>query len=134
MGLTLVRGLVEQHGGTVSARSEGEGKGASSRCGCRSSEPPSEQEATRGPLAGRLPRRSRVVVVEDNDDGREALCALLTRAGFECHSADHGISGIELMDEVPPHVAIVDIGLPGIDGLEFRAPRSREAPAQERLI
>ncbi|WP_437301217.1 chemotaxis protein CheB [Sorangium sp. So ce426] len=127
VGLTLVRGLVEKHGGTVSARSEGEGKGCEFEVRLPISEPSSEQEAARGSLLANIPRRWRVVVVEDNDDGREALCALLSRAGFECHSASHGISGIELMDEVLPHVAIVDIGLPGIDGLEF-ARRVREKP------
>lgn len=132
VGLTLVRGLVEKHGGTVSARSEGEGKGCEFEVRLPISEPPSEQEAARGSLLGKLPRRSRIVVVEDNDDGREALCALLTRAGFECHSANHGISGIELMDEVLPHVAIVDIGLPGIDGLEF-ARRVREKPQHKNV-
>ncbi|WP_437767105.1 chemotaxis protein CheB [Sorangium sp. So ce281] len=132
VGLTLVRGLVEKHGGTVSARSDGEGKGCEFEVRLPISEPSSEQEAARGSLLANIPRRSRVVVVEDNDDGREALCALLARAGFECHSASHGISGIALMDQVLPHVAIVDIGLPGIDGLEF-ARRVREKPQHKNV-
>ncbi|XXX78963.1 chemotaxis protein CheB [Sorangium sp. So ce134] len=127
VGLTLVRGLVEKHGGTVSARSDGEGKGSEFEVRLPIAERSSEKEATRGSPLRKFPRGSRIVVVEDNADSREALCALLKRAGFECHSTDHGISGIELMDEVLPHVAIVDIGLPGIDGLEF-ARRVREKP------
>ncbi|WP_437308034.1 chemotaxis protein CheB [Sorangium sp. So ce388] len=125
VGLTLVRGLVEKHGGTVSARSDGEGKGSEFEVRLPVTERPREKEATRGSLLRKFPKGSRVVVVEDNADGREALCALLKRAGFECHSTDHGIAGIELMDAVLPHIAIVDIGLPGIDGLEF-ARRVRE--------
>ncbi|XXT20984.1 chemotaxis protein CheB [Sorangium sp. So ce429] len=125
VGLTLVRGLVEKHGGTVSARSDGEGKGSEFEVWLPVTERPHEKEATRGSLLRKFPKGSRVVVVEDNADGREALCALLKRAGFECHSTDHGIAGIELMDAVLPHIAIVDIGLPGIDGLEF-ARRVRE--------
>ncbi|WP_437509369.1 chemotaxis protein CheB [Sorangium sp. So ce1099] len=125
VGLTLVRGLVEKHGGTVSARSDGEGKGSEFEVWLPVTERPREKEATRGSLLRKFPKGSRVVVVEDNADGREALCALLKRAGFECHSTDHGIAGIELMDAVLPHIAIVDIGLPGIDGLEF-ARRVRE--------
>ncbi|XXY45872.1 chemotaxis protein CheB [Sorangium sp. So ce269] len=125
VGLTLVRGLVEKHGGTVSARSDGEGKGSEFEVWLPVAERPQEKEATRGSLLRKFPKGSRVVVVEDNADGREALCALLKRAGFECHSTDHGIAGIELMDAVLPHIAIVDIGLPGIDGLEF-ARRVRE--------
>ncbi len=127
VGLTLVRGLVEKHGGTVSARSDGEGKGSEFEVQLPITERTSEKEATRGSHLKKFPKGSRLVVVEDNADSREALCALLKRAGFECHSADHGISGIELMDEVLPHIAIVDIGLPGIDGLEF-ARRVREKP------
>ncbi|WP_437288923.1 chemotaxis protein CheB [Sorangium sp. So ce406] len=125
LGLTLVRGLVEKHGGTVSARSDGEGKGSEFEVRLPITERAYEKETARGSLLRRFPKGSRVVVVEDNADGREALCALLKRAGFECHSTDHGISGIELMDAVRPHIAIVDIGLPGIDGLEF-ARRVRE--------
>ncbi|WP_437835845.1 chemotaxis protein CheB [Sorangium sp. So ce1153] len=125
VGLTLVRGLVEKHGGTVSARSDGEGKGSEFEVRLPVTERPREKEAARGSLLRKFPKGSRVVVVEDNADGREALCALLKRAGFECHSTDHGIAGIELMDAVLPHIAIVDIGLPGIDGLEF-ARRVRE--------
>ncbi|WP_434045598.1 MULTISPECIES: chemotaxis protein CheB [Sorangium] len=125
LGLTLVRGLVEKHGGTVSARSDGEGKGSEFEVRLPITQRAYEKETASGSLLRRFPKGSRVVVVEDNADGREALCALLTRAGFECHSTDHGISGIELMDAVRPHIAIVDIGLPGIDGLEF-ARRVRE--------
>jgi two-component system, chemotaxis family, CheB/CheR fusion protein len=127
VGLTLVRGLVEKHGGTVSARSDGEGKGSEFEVRLPVTERPSEKETTRGSPLERFPRGSRIVVVEDNADSREALCTLLTRAGFECHTTDHGISGLELMDEVRPHIAFVDIGLPGIDGLEF-ARRLREKP------
>ncbi|WP_438008178.1 chemotaxis protein CheB [Sorangium sp. So ce321] len=125
VGLTLVRGLVEKHGGTVSARSDGEGKGSEFEVRLPVTERPREKEAARGTPLRKFPKGSRVVVVEDNADGREALCALLKRAGFDCHSTDHGIAGIELMDAVLPHIAIVDIGLPGIDGLEF-ARRVRE--------
>ncbi|WP_437963007.1 chemotaxis protein CheB (plasmid) [Sorangium sp. So ce119] len=130
LGLTLVRGLVEKHGGTVSARSDGEGKGSEFEVRLPITERAHEKETARGSLLRRFPKGSRVVVVEDNADGREALCALLKRAGFECHSTDHGISGIELMDAVRPHIAIVDIGLPGIDGLEF-ARRVRERRQHE---
>ncbi|WP_437653485.1 chemotaxis protein CheB [Sorangium sp. So ce1182] len=125
VGLTLVRGLVEKHGGTVSARSDGEGKGSEFEVRLPVTKRPREKEAARGTPLRKFPKGSRVVVVEDNADGREALCALLKRAGFDCHSTDHGIAGIELMDAVLPHIAIVDIGLPGIDGLEF-ARRVRE--------
>jgi two-component system CheB/CheR fusion protein len=65
--------------------------------------------------------------VEDNADSREMMAILLKSAGFECHAASDGLLGLELLDEVRPHAALVDIGLPGIDGLEF-ARRVRAHP------
>ena len=132
VGLTLVRGLVEKHGGTVSARSAGEGKGSEFEVRLPVTERSYEDEPTGGLPLKRFPKGSRIVVVEDNADSREALCALLGRAGFECHTTDHGLAGLELMDKVLPHVAIVDIGLPGIDGLEF-ARRLRERPQHKNV-
>jgi two-component system CheB/CheR fusion protein len=60
------------------------------------------------------------------------MAVLLTRAGFECHMACDGPSGLALLDRVTPHVALVDIGLPGIDGLEF-ARRVRDHAAHRRV-
>ncbi len=78
------------------------------------------------------PRRSRLVVVEDNADSRLMLCTLLRRAGFECHPTGDGLSGLALLDEVRPHAAIVDVGLPGIDGLEL-ARRVRASPVHRHI-
>jgi two-component system, sensor histidine kinase len=104
IGLTLVRRLVELHGGSVAARSEGAGKG-------------SEFEV-------RLP--AIVLVVEDNADAREMLKTLLTLAGHRVHEAPDGPTGVRLALEVKPDVALVDIGLPGFDGYEV-ASRIRAA-------
>jgi two-component system CheB/CheR fusion protein len=67
----------------------------------------------------RLPHGAKIVVIEDNQDSRDMLCEILGIAGYECHTAATGISGLALIDEVNPGVAIVDIGLPGIDGYEI---------------
>src|SRR6185369_14753031 len=99
-------GLVEKHGGSVSVRSDGESKGSEFEVRLPVAEWSSEKETTCGFPLRRFSKGSRIVLVEDNADSREALCALLTRAGFECHTTDHGISGLALMDEVLPHVAI----------------------------
>jgi two-component system CheB/CheR fusion protein len=119
IGLTLVRGLVTKHGGTVSARSDGEGKGSEFvvrlPLATRAAAPDQLPQPTR---LG-LPHGSRIVVIEDNADSREMLCALLTRAGFECQSADNGAAGLALIEEFAPAAAVVDIGLPGIDGFEL---------------
>jgi two-component system CheB/CheR fusion protein len=72
------------------------------------------------------------VVVEDNPDSRLMLCELVKLAGFECETADSGRSGLELVERFHPHVALVDIGLPEIDGLEF-ARRIRANATHHRI-
>ncbi|HVV49757.1 MAG TPA: chemotaxis protein CheB [Polyangia bacterium] len=128
VGLTLVRALVHMHGGTVSVNSDGEDKGS--------------EFVVRLPLSPRAPaaappptlstRRqwregTRVAVVEDNADSRDLLCELLTANGFECHAAASGPAGLALLDEVRPAIAILDVGLPEMDGFEL-ARRLRAAP------
>jgi len=118
VGLTLVRGLVTKHGGNVHARSEGEGKGSEFIVHLPLVAAPADKEVPR-PAGIELARGAKLVVVEDNADSREVLCALLTHAGFDCKSSDNGAAGLALIDEFAPVAAIVDIGLPEIDGLEL---------------
>ncbi|HEY0468400.1 MAG TPA: CheR family methyltransferase, partial [Polyangiaceae bacterium] len=119
VGLTLVRGLVTKHGGHVHARSDGEGKGSEFTVHLPIVAAPTANESAHRPPAKELPSGAKIVVVEDNEDSRDVLCTLLTRAGFDCKSSDNGAAGLTLIDEVKPVAAIVDIGLPGIDGLEL---------------
>ncbi len=131
VGLTLVRSLVEMHGGTVTAHSEGAGKGsefvvrlprATGRTGTHALAP------ARPPPA----KGSKVVIVEDNDDSRFVLSAFLQEAGFDCKVASSGPAGLELIHETSPEVAIVDLGLPGMDGLEV-ARRVRSDPKHAEI-
>lgn len=137
VGLTLVKGLVAKHGGTVTARSEGEGKGSELEVRLPLVQRP---VVDTGPLRSGpkrvLPPNARIVVVEDSADSREGLCSLLRLAGFECHASGDGMEGLALIEEVKPHAAIVDIGLPTIDGMEFarRVRRSQGATAETYLI
>ena len=82
-----------------------------------------------------IPLGASVVVVEDNPDSREMLCSMLTHAGLSCHGADDGIAGLRLVEEIAPSIVILDVGLPGIDGLEV-ARRIRANPRRRgvRLI
>jgi signal transduction histidine kinase len=119
IGLALVRRLVELHGGTVIAASQGSGKGTVvevtlplAPAGVQPSPPPAT------PPLPRVPRR-RVLVVEDNDDAREALGALLLTDGHDVEVAAHGSEAIERARQFGPDVALVDIGLPGMDGYEL---------------
>lgn len=121
VGLTLVRSLVTMHGGTACALSDGEGAGSEfvvrlPLAGAEASPP--QDVATEPRARRRLQAGAKVVVVEDNADSREMMCELLAIAGYQCHTADSGSSGLELIEKVGPSVAIVDIGLPGMDGYE----------------
>jgi two-component system CheB/CheR fusion protein len=119
VGLTLVRGLVAKHGGTVTARSDGEGKGTEIEVTLPLSAEPASVPDDALSSRSKLPVGSRIVVIEDNADSREMLCELLTHAGLECKSCDNGSAAVALVEEFSPHAAIIDLGLPGIDGLEL---------------
>jgi len=134
VGLTLVRGLVTKHGGHVHARSEGEGKGSEFDVHLPIVAAPPAQDPAERPSGVELPRGAKVVVVEDNADSREVLCTLLTHAGFDCKSSDNGAAGLALIGEFEPVVAIIDIGLPEIDGLELARRIRKNSNRQIYLI
>jgi PAS domain S-box-containing protein len=116
IGLTLVRRLVELHGGTVEASSDGDGQG--SRFTARL---PQITAADRSPgIACPLerPESRRVLLIEDCRDAREMFRMMLEFAGHTVYEAADGLCGLEVFDAEHPDVAIVDIGLPGIDGFE----------------
>ncbi|MBS2020007.1 MAG: PAS domain-containing protein [Deltaproteobacteria bacterium] len=118
VGLTLVRSLVTMHGGTVEAISEGASKGTEVIVRLPLGHAPEvtiPRSVRQRPASGRKPR---IVVIEDNHDSREMLCELLELHGFDCKSSERGDAGLTLIRETHPDVALVDIGLPGIDGFE----------------
>ena len=120
VGLTLVRSLVTMHGGTVVALSEGEGTGAEFVVRLPLVEPaPASVRPSRPVEMARRIEVSKVAVIEDNADSREMLCEVLSMAGFACDSTDNGLAGLELIETMRPDVALVDVGLPGLNGLEL---------------
>jgi two-component system CheB/CheR fusion protein len=133
VGLTLVRALVEMHGGTVSARSDGDGAGSEFvvRLPLTALSAPLQDDS---PAAVPSPG-TRVVVVEDYADSRDVLCAMLKDAGLICHGVADGQAALRLIDEVSPDAVILDVGLPGMNGLEV-ARRIRANPRHRgtRLI
>jgi|SRR5579863_3911331 len=135
LGLTLVRRLTELHRGTVTASSEGVGRGASFtvRLPQIASPPP---KAPRAPQPGSISVPRRILVVEDNADGREMLRTMLELQGHEIHEASDGPSAIERALTFQPDAAIIDIGLPGIDGYGVAANirASERGPRRMRLI
>jgi signal transduction histidine kinase/CheY-like chemotaxis protein len=136
IGLTLVKRLVELHRGRVVALSEGEGKGAklTVRLPLDKSALPQVNAATREPKGAPAAQSSRrIVIVEDSDDAREALKELLESAGHEVAVANDGAKGIERVNALSPDVAVIDIGLPMIDGYEV-ARRLRAEPGREHTV
>jgi two-component system, chemotaxis family, CheB/CheR fusion protein len=132
VGLTLVRALVEMHGGTVGAHSEGEGRGSEFTVRLPLTALAAPAHPLDVPHAAVPPHGTTVVVVEDNADSRDVLCAIMADAGLACHGAPDGPSGLRLIDEVAPDAAVLDVGLPGMDGLEV-ARRIRANPRHARI-
>ncbi|OJH35173.1 hybrid sensor histidine kinase/response regulator [Cystobacter ferrugineus] len=119
IGLTLVRRLVELHGGVVRVYSEGEGKGSELVVIL----PLAAQAVVSAPAETRVAppetgAARRVLLVEDNEDTREVLRELLEMWGHEVAVAEDGFRGVERFPSLRPHVALVDLGLPGMDGFQ----------------
>jgi signal transduction histidine kinase len=130
VGLALVKRLTELHGGTVSAASPGTGLGTSFTIRLPAVLPPAAQAA-----APEIPLRvapRRVLIVEDNDDARQMLHEALAFSGHEVREARDGTSGLALAAEALPDIALIDIGLPDVDGYEV-ARRLRAAPGGRRV-
>jgi NO-binding membrane sensor protein with MHYT domain/CheY-like chemotaxis protein len=116
IGLTLVRRLVQLHGGTVTIESGGVGTGTTVTVSFPAIEAAEADVSTSG-VAG-TERRRTVVVVDDERDIRESLRMLLVARGHTVLTAEDGISGLHCILEEGPDVALVDIGMPGMDGYE----------------
>jgi two-component system, sensor histidine kinase len=142
LGLALSRRLVELHRGTISVQSAGREQGSSftvrvpmagsplaleTRTRTRDLAPMRAIEPTSGPI--------RTIVIDDNDDARELLSELLRARGYEVFTAADGPTGLGLIREHQPHVALVDLGLPGLDGIAVVKQLQIECPElKTRLI
>ena len=135
IGLTIVRNLVELHGGTVQADSKGLGQGSAFtvRLPVATEEPAAiDPSSAAEPVAG---ARQRILVVDDNEDALELLAEVLRNAGHVVTTARDGPTALKVMRTFHADVAILDIGLPVMDGYELagrlRAELGKELP---RLI
>nr|WP_232293257.1 response regulator [Stigmatella aurantiaca] len=115
IGLTLVRNLVELHGGTIGATSDGPGQGSEFVVKLPVAPHLSPPFGKPQPPTGHSLHR-RILLVEDNSDARQALKDLLELWGHRVQVAQDGMEGLALALEVRPDLALVDIGLPGLDG------------------
>jgi two-component system, chemotaxis family, CheB/CheR fusion protein len=131
VGLTLVRALVELHGGRVFARSDGPNRGSTFEVHLplleRSEVHPPALDLGLHPGAAKHvpPAPMQILIVEDNTDARETLRALLELDGHRVTVAADGTAGLEAIERGKPQVALVDIGLPKLDGFQL-AKRVRE--------
>jgi CheY-like chemotaxis protein len=117
IGLTLVRRIVELHGGAIEVASEGPNRGATFTIRLPTIAQPTEVPAPAQRVGAAHGARSRlVVIVEDSEDARLSLQMILEDQGHTVHTADDGLSGYDVIANVQPDVALIDIGLPGLDG------------------
>ena len=133
IGLTLVRSIVELHGGTVEAWSAGKGLGSEfivKLPAMYSDEMtlPQEQESM-----NEDPGRRRVVVADDNKDSAESLFLMLRLVGNEVRTAHDGLEAFELVEAFRPDAALLDIGMPRLNGYEV-ARRIRAEPWGRRVL
>jgi PAS domain S-box-containing protein len=133
IGLTLVKTLVEMHGGTVEVHSDGLARGSEFAVRLptldETLEPPSRPAVSEPtPTVGR-----RVLIVDDNEDGAESLAMLLELEGHVTHKAHDGVGAIEAAERFRPDAILLDVGLPRMNGYEV-CRRIREQPWGKDLV
>jgi signal transduction histidine kinase/ActR/RegA family two-component response regulator len=121
LGLAIVSSLVERHGGAITVRSDGRGRGSTFTVAlpavARAEEPPSQRTQPLPPPAART--SVRVLVVDDNVDIAELLSEALQIEGFQTAIAHDAHSALERWRSFVPHAAVLDVGLPDLDGYEL---------------
>jgi CheY-like chemotaxis protein/two-component sensor histidine kinase len=140
IGLALVRGIVELHGGSIAAHSEGEGKGSCFTvrlpliAGLPDAAPPALQ-APAVPSGAAAPPATRILVVDDNHDAAEMLLMALELFGCEARAVYTAGAALDMALEFAPDVALLDIGLPDLNGYELaRRLRALEGGGRMTLI
>jgi len=114
LGLTLARRIVELHEGSIEVTSGGPGTGAAFTVRLPAGAPLAENATSLRLTVGRGARQ--IVIVEDSEDSRLSLQRILEQEGHTVHTAADGRSGFDVISQMRPDVAVIDIGLPGLDG------------------
>ncbi len=128
IGLTLVKRLVEMHGGTVEARSDGPGLGSEFIVRLSVAPAPPIPESTPHTVSvDRAPTRLRILVADDNEDAAATLAMILEILGHEVRTANDGAAAVTAAAAFRPEVVLLDIGMPKLNGYEACA-RIRAAP------
>jgi PAS domain S-box-containing protein len=135
LGLALVKRLVELHGGSVSASSAGVGQGSEFVVRLPGLALPADDRRPMSETCAGAPSPRRVLVVEDSDDARESLRLLLEQAGHVVETSEDGPDGLAKLSAFRPDVALIDLGLPGLDGYTLaRLARGRPETRGIRLV
>ena len=135
IGLTLVKSLVELHGGRIEARSDGPGNGSEFLVrlpGLLSDSAQGGQRAAPSATVRALPQR--ILVVDDNKDAAESLAILLRLQGHHVRIANSGSEALPAAEALQPDVVFLDIGLPGMDGYETARRMRRQASGGRMLL
>jgi len=133
IGLTVVRRMVELHGGTVAASSGGQGQGSEFVVTLPHLEYLGGSDSAAQAVGLLAPVQARVLVIEDNVDAGDSLADFLGQSGHVVEIALDGQTGLDMSDRFKPHVVLCDIGLPGLDGYEVAA-RLRERQSADRAV
>jgi signal transduction histidine kinase/ActR/RegA family two-component response regulator len=133
IGLTLVRNLVEMHGGRVHARSDGPGRGTEIVVRLPLAEPARPPSDAPSPPPATLPCR-RVLVVDDNRDAADSLGLLLELLGAQVEVVHDGPAALRALERYQPAVVVLDIGMPGMDGYEVARRIRQHAQARDVVL
>ncbi|HEV2845980.1 MAG TPA: response regulator, partial [Thermoanaerobaculia bacterium] len=135
IGLALVKGLVEMHGGTVEAASDGEGQGSTftvrlpvAKDGAEASP---ETPAEGGPDSAGA--RRRILVVDDNQDSADSMVMMLQLLGNDVRIAHDGVEAVKAAEQFRPQVILMDIGMPKLNGYDATR-RIREQPWGREMV
>ncbi|MDB5801236.1 MAG: chemotaxis protein methyltransferase CheR [Rhodocyclales bacterium] len=118
LGLSIVRSLVQMHGGTVTAQSDGIGQGSRFTVTLPRVEKKTVAPAVE-PARDMTPASGRLLVVDDNIDAADTTAAALTAAGYEVRAVHDPLAALDALNDFSPDVAVLDIGLPGMDGFQL---------------
>jgi CheY-like chemotaxis protein len=118
IGLTLVERLVKMHGGSIAVKSEGIGRGSEFVVRLPVADRPARPETPAAQPAGRAVRGLRILVADDSVDSALTLTALLSAAGHDVQAVHDGFAALQRAAEFRPHVLVLDIGMPGLNGYD----------------
>ena len=133
IGLTLVRRLVEMHGGTVEARSDGPGRGSQFVVRLPVAKSVAQLTSSQGDDGLSASAKRRILVVDDNYDSATSLSMMLSLMGHETYNVHDGLAAVEAAEKFRPDMILLDIGLPKLNG-DDACRRIRELPGSKSMV